>query len=431
MTEPLGHKVSPVSPKGTTPRLFYGYIIVFVILVIFIVMHGIYASFGIFLTEIQNTTHWNRTIISGANSLVFFIIGAFSIVGGRLTDKYGPRIVIMCASICLGVGYFLTAQVSAVWQIYLSYGILVGIGAGFADAPLLSIIARWFTKRRTLMSSIVKVGTGLGMFTIPLLSSWLIINYKWRIAYMVLAGVVFVVVAIAAQFLKRDPSKMGLKPYGTDNGLAANQPISNVDLTLRAVIHTRQFWIVCVVYFIAWFVTQTVMVHYAAHSVDQGLTVSQAASLISTIGGTSILGRLTMGIIGDRVNNRRALVLCCTILLVSIIWLQFAKGLWNSYLFTIVYGFAHGGFFAIISPLIAELFGLSEHGANLGLLFFIGMTGGTIGPVIGGYIYDTQKNYDIAFIMLMVIAAVGLVLALALKPVQRPEQVKLNGVDFP
>jgi len=171
---------------------------------------------------------------------------------------------------------------------------------------------------------------------------------------------------------------------------------------------------VCGIYFIIWYVTQSVMVHLAVHLQDEQLTVAQAAMVMSIIGGVSILGRLTMGVTGDRLGNRHALIICCSVLLLSIIWLQFIQGFWKSSLFAVIYGFAHGGFFAIVSPLIAELFGLASHGSNLGLIFFIGQTGGAIGPIITGSIYDKSQSYQLAFYILLGAVIVGLLLAFLL-----------------
>jgi MFS family permease len=400
--------------KNAAPKIFYGYVIVIASLIILVIIHGISSSYGIFLGQIQKETYWSRATISGASSLSFFLMGLFSIMSGRMVDKYGPRVVMTFSAVILGIGFFLVSQVNNVWQLYLAYGLVVGIGLSSSDVTMLSTTARWFVKRRGLMTSIVKSGTGLGMFTIPLLSSWLILTTNWRIAYIVLAIVVVVVVILTAIFLKRDPSQIGQQPYGSNTDKQKNQNTDNRDFSSAEVFRRREFWLVCGIYFIIWYVTQSVMVHLAVHLQDEQLTVAQAAMVMSIIGGVSILGRLTMGVTGDRLGNRHALIICCSVLLLSIIWLQFIQGFWKSSLFAVIYGFAHGGFFAIVSPLIAELFGLASHGSNLGLIFFIGQTGGAIGPIITGSIYDKNQSYQLAFYILLGAVIVGLLLAFLL-----------------
>ena len=88
------------------------------------------------------------------------------------------------------------------------------------------------------------------------------------------------------------------------------------------------------------------------------------------------------------------------------------------YLFALIYGFAHGGFFAVVSPIVAELFGVAYHGTNLGMLFFLGQTGGALGPIVTGRIFDLTHSYTLAFVILLVAAAGGLVLTILIKPVR-------------
>jgi MFS family permease len=287
------------------------------------------------------------------------------------------------------------------------------------DMALLPTVARWFAKRRSLMSSIVKAGTGTGMFIMPLLSAWLIVSYNWRTAYLVLAILAFVVILGLSRFIKRDPQELGLKPYGEVEATAANHDIPAINLSLTEVLRTSQFWILCGTYFLIWYVSQSTMIHTAPHAVDIGLSVSQAAGVVSTIGGVSILGRLTMGTAGDRIGTRKTLVICLLIMLTAQIWLQFANQTWMLYIFAPVYGFAHGGVFAIISPLLADLFGLKSHGSNLGVLFFLGMIGGAIGPIVTGRLYDVMDTYRTAFIIMLVCMITAFIMAFFLRPVRQ------------
>ncbi len=137
--------------------------------------------------------------------------------------------------------------------------------------------------------------------------------------------------------------------------------------------------------------------------------------MISFIGGASILGRLVMGTTGDRIGNRHALIICFLIYVTALCWLQFAKELWMLYLFTGVYGFAHGGFFALTSPLVAELFGTRSHGVIFGIILFFGAIGGAIGPIVTGFIFDVTLSYQLAFLILVVVSVTGFTLSTFLK----------------
>jgi len=158
------------------------------------------------------------------------------------------------------------------------------------------------------------------------------------------------------------------------------------------------------------------LVHIAPHAVDLGITPANAAGVLSTIGGVSIAGRAVMGTAGDRSGTRRAVIICSIVLVAGLVWLQFASELWMLYLFAAVYGFSHGGFFTVLSPLVADLFGLSSHGAIFGSVFFSGQIGGAIGPMLAGRIFDVTDSYQLAFLICGVASAAVLILSLFLRP---------------
>ena len=109
------------------------------------------------------------------------------------------------------------------------------------------------------------------------------------------------------------------------------------------------------------------------------------------------------------------MLLCFILIIVDLLWLQYAKELWMLYLFAVIYGIAHGGFFTAISPLIVELFGIRAHGSLFGLIAFFGTTGGALGPILTGYLFDMTHNYIVAFWLILVISCVAFGLLLCLK----------------
>jgi len=128
-------------------------------------------------------------------------------------------------------------------------------------------------------------------------------------------------------------------------------------------------------------------------------------------------GRFVLGTASDRIGYKRAMIICFIMLIVSLLWLQVARGLWMLYLFALVYGFAHGGFFTLASPLTARLFGTKALGAIFGIVYFAGSTGGAIGPVLAGHIFDITQSYQLVFWILAGFGFIGLLLTLPLKPV--------------
>jgi len=158
------------------------------------------------------------------------------------------------------------------------------------------------------------------------------------------------------------------------------------------------------------------MVHIVPHGVDLGFPAANAATILAVIGGVSMVGRVVMGSAGDRVGSRLAISVCFPIMAVALFWLQIAQELWMLYLFAAVYGFAHGGFFALLSPLVAELFGLGSHGVIFGTVFFSGALGGSLGPVLVGYIFDVTNSYQLGFLVCALLAVISFILALLLRP---------------
>ncbi len=405
------HSSVPNNPS----KIFYGYIIVLASFFIVLIMHGMQNTYGILFHYLQAEFGWSRVMISGAHSLVSFLMGLFSIASGRLTDRFGPRVPVTICGLILGLGYLLMSQLNTVWLLYLFYGVMVGIGLSCGDVPLLSTTARWFVRRRGTMSGILKVGTGTGILVMPLVASWLILSFGWRQSYLILGIASLAAIMLIAQLLRRDPSKKGLRPYGVYN--ADDGDFMGGGLTFHAAVRTRQFWVLCAAYFLLSYCAMAIMVHIAPHATDLGISTAHAAGLLSTVGGISILGRLAMGYAGDRVGNRQALIINFLILVAALFWLQFANWLWALYLFAVIYGFAHGGFFALMSPLVAELFGTKSHGVIFGMFWFIVQTGAAIGPVVTGWIFDATLSYQLAFLIFAACGVLGLILSTSLRPV--------------
>jgi MFS family permease len=160
----------------------------------------------------------------------------------------------------------------------------------------------------------------------------------------------------------------------------------------------------------------TILMHVVQHAIDLGIPVTQAAGILATIGGVSISGRFLMGGAGDRIGEKRALFVCLLCLLAALGWLQVVSRLWMFYIFALAYGFAHGGFFSLVSPLVARLFGTVSHGLLFGIVIFSSTVGGAIGPFMAGYMFDHTHSYKIVFLILAAFCTIALVLTASLPP---------------
>lgn len=400
-------------------KYFYGYNIVAAGFLIQAVSIGAMFTYGVFFKELQQEFGWSRAFISGASSFAFFVMGAGASIAGALNDRIGPRIILTVTGISQGLGYLLMSQMDMSWQIYLFYGLLVGLGFSTHDVITLSTVARWFVKYRGLMSGIVKVGTGAGQFIIPLVAAALIPVYGWRKSYIILGCFVLLVLVTVAQLMKRDPRKIGLLPDGNKKDAASGtMHADDGGLSLREALKTWQFRGICLSEFAVFFCIFTVIVHIVPHALDKGIKPAVAASVLSTIGAVSMLGRFVMGAVNDKIGGKRSLIICFLIMISGLILLQFAQSLWIFFLFAFVYGFAHGGLFTIMSPTIAEFFGMGSHGQLFGSVLFVGTIGATIGPILTGYVFDISGTYRAAFLALTIFAVAGLIPILFLRRIK-------------
>jgi MFS family permease len=387
---------------------YYGYVIVIVSAFIMMAGWGTYFSYGLFFESLLNEFDWSRAVTAGAYSVSTFISGFLGIIGGRLSDRVGPKAVCIFCAACFGIGFLLMALVNSAWQVYVIYGLPLAIGIGGLWPPMISTVARWFTGNRGLMTGLVAAGIGVGAVILSPLISYFISTYGWRNAYVIIGILALLVITISALFLKRDPGQMGLVPHGVktvkkESGSAAK------DLSFQYAIRTRPFWIIALVYFLFGYSQITMMVHIVPYATGLGIAHLQAASILAVIGATSIIGRIGFGIICDRIRVKSSLIITLIIFFLAVLWLQFAEQLWALYLFAIVFGFAWGGLSTLQSLAAAELFGLTSLGVIVGNFSFSFCFGGLFGPIVSGYIYDVSGSYKLAFLICSIAALTALI----------------------
>jgi len=296
--------------------------------------------------------------------------------------------------------------------------VVAGIGFSTHDVITLSTVARWFVKRRGVMSGVVKVGTGFGQLLGPMIASLLLSSFGWRTASLIIGTAVLVALVAAAQVMRRDPRGMGLLPDGGSDWAGDRAAVAREQgVSLKEAARMKQFWIICIAEFAVLCCLLTVVVHIVPYARDFGLAPVYAAGVLSTIGGVSILGRIVMGAASDRIGGRRALIICFIVLFCSFIWLQVATEIWMLFLFAVVYGFAHGGFFTVVSPMVAELFGTGSHGLLFGIILFSGTLGGAVGPLMAGWTFDVTGSYRMVFLVLSGLILIGLGLMMVLRPI--------------
>ncbi len=373
-------------------------------LVQFTVIGGVFA-FGVFFSTLESELGWSRTTLSACTSLAFLVMGLLAISAGRLNDRFGPRWVLIASGVIYGCGYALLSQVSEPWHAILLFGVAIGLGMASHDVVTLSTIARWFNTKRGRMTGVVKVGTACGQVAVPLAAAFLIGMFGWRQSFLYMGIVALTILLIAAWLI-------GDKPPLLKN--SEGQSAGQQGLSFTEVRRTRQFWLLCAMQFMLFASLMTIPVHIVVHAEDLGFDAPTAASVLSTIGAVSILGRLTLGWGIDRIGGKQGYLICFTLLLISLLLLRLIDDPRYLFGFALIYGIAHGGFFTVVSPTLAEYFGMRALGTIFGTVIFFGAFSGAAGPLLAGWIFDSTGNYDWAFMFLATLAASGLLMTFGL-----------------
>jgi len=405
-----GEKENVIRKDG--PGLYYGYVIVTVASIMMMMIWGTFNSFGVFFEPFIREFGWTRAVTSGASALNTMIFGILCVFSASVSERFGPRWVMTVCSVILGLGYFFMARLSCTWDLYLYFGVFVAIGMS-PYIPLLSLVPRWFTTNRGRMNAIVLSGMGLGIMLVPPMASQLISVWQWRNSYLVIAIVTLMITVAASQFLKF-PSHQALEDR---NGGPATPWADrrNEGLSFHRAVRTREFALLCWLYFSFLFCLVSITVHIVIHAIGLDIPATHAALTLSLIGGACIVGMNVMGNIADRFSNKIALGVSYSLMGCSLVWVIPSHSEWSFYIFSTAFGFAYGGMQVLFSPLVAELFGTRSHGVILATGAFAGSIGAAIGPIIAGYIFDASGSYTIAFILCAMLAFTGLASSLLLQ----------------
>ena len=398
-----------------------------VILAVFAMVAGTIAtySFGIFLIPITTDLGWDRGALSAANSINLLTGGVTGILAGKLTDKYGPRLLVTVTGLTAGIAFFLMSQVSSLWQVYLVWGLLIGISKGCWFIPIISTIPKWFIRKRGIAVGLTVAGVGLGSMIWPSVSQWLIYSYGWRQAYVILGIVALIIFIPVAHFMKHSPQRIGLKPYGENETTDTQSLLQRVEgLSVTQAIKTGRFWIFGLALFCYSFIVQITIVHLAPHAIDTGISTVMAASVVSIMGAVSIIGKLSIGLVSDRVGTKMSMTIAFILLTLAMIWILFTRELWMFYIFALIVGVAFGAEPAVFSLVPAELFGLKYLGTITAVTMLWGTVGAAIGVPLAGTIFDITGSYRIAFLICVAAGILAVALSLIILHSKGYEDIK-------
>jgi len=378
--------------------VYYGWTIVGLAVTISLVAIGTSFSFGVFIKPLEMEFGWSRASISfayGLYMLLHLVVAPFT---GWVTDRYGPKIVLCTGGFLTGLGLLLSSQINSIWQLYLFYG-LAGVGMGGISVPLIATISKWFVQRRGFALGVYTAGSGGGVVVIAPILGAIITSLGWRAAFLFIGIIALIVMISAGALIRKQPRASD--SLTSDDKLRHSEeqkPMELTGLTVKQAVKTTTFWMIFVVYTI-WSISQMmVATHLVVYAEDQGLSTVAAASILSIVGGVTVVARIGMGAASDKWNTRYVLMLCYIIMGSIMLWLVSSSSYWMFCCFAVFWGIGFGGTTPVVVNWVGELFGLRHMGAIIGPLAAEFGAGAAIGPPLAGYIYDTTGSYTIPFV---------------------------------
>ena len=390
-------------------RLFYGWVVVGASALIVCIGMGSLFSLGVFLKPMADSMGWSRGAISSVALLNWIAMGLGSFFWGALSDRIGTRGVAVAGGLLLGLGLVLSSQVQALWQLYATFGLMVGFAVGAFYAPLTSTATKWFTARRGLAVALVSSGIGVGILAIAPLARALTSAWDWRVALLVLGDLAWLIVVPVALVIREQPGDVGAGAMGGAAGAGR-------EYSTREVLAAPQFWAIAVTHFACCAAHSGPIFHMVTHATDQGIGAMAAATALGVSGLSSILGRIGGGVLADRVGAKPTLVAGLALQAAMIVLYLFVQDVVPFYGLSIAFGVAYGGVMPLYALVTREYFGEKVMGTAYGGVFLVSTLGMGIGSFAGGVLYDRLGSYAWLYMGSFVIGAAAIVLALTFRP---------------
>ena len=400
-------------------RPFYGWVVVASGFLVMLLGFGVAYSFAAFFPALQAEFQASRGDVALIFSLCGFLYFGLGAVSGPLADRLGPRWVVAAGMALVGAGLLAASRAETLWQVYLTYGLVVGVGVGFAYVPAIGAVQHWFVARRGLASGLAVTGIGVGTLAMPPLADWLIALGGWRGAYLWLGIAVIVIGGAAALLIENSPARRGLAPDGAalDDAMLAKPAAVAGGIAVGAALRTGPFWLLFVAATVTSFGIFIPFVHLAAYAVDHGHSQATGVALISLIGVGSIAGRFLLGGVADRFGRRLSFAGMFVGMAVMLVFWLAATGIVALAAFAVLFGTFYGGFVALAPALTADYFGGRNISAIIGLLYSGVGLGTLLGPTLAGVAFDLTGSYTLP---IAAGAALNLVAIAAMLAMQDP-----------
>lgn len=405
--------------KEKPPGFYYGWVIVGVSFFTLFIAVGVRLSFSVFFIAILKEYGWSRAETAGAFSLAMIVHGLFAPITGSLIDRFGPRRLFPLGSGLLILGLLAASRIAAVWQLYLFFGVMVAIGINtLSYSPHMSLIPRWFVRKRGLAAGLVLAGIGMGaLFIVPAVEL-VIDSLGWRWAFLVLAGIVMVtLVPLTLVFHRNSPEEVGQFPDGEAPIISPSEKEGEDHRgalprvwTLADALGTWEFWCMMLVLFCNGFMMNMLVVHQAIYLVDVGYSTIAAASMVGLVGLLGSIGGILCGHLSDRAGRELVYTLGSALAFaggICLMLLSEVPCLWLLAAFVTFYGIGYGSFGPITASISGDFFPGKSLGRILAIQSMAFGLGGATGPFLGGYFHDRTGSYMVPFLFLLISILLG------------------------
>jgi MFS family permease len=371
-------------------------------------------SLPVFLRPMAAATGWSMTGVSIAMTIAFITMALASFAWGSLSDRVGPRAVVMIGSVSIAGSVALASQAKSLFAFQLIFGLLVGGSVAAIFAPLMAAVTGWFETRRSLAVSLVSAGIGMAPMTMSPLAAWLVTHYDWRTSMLVIAAIAAAVMIPLSLLIRRPPALESGEPM-------PDEPQS--EISIPDAIRSPQFIILTLTNFFCCATHSGPIFHTVSYAVSCGIPLMAAVTIYSVEGFAGLFGRIAFGIAGDRLGAKRVLVFGLLVQAVGTLGYLFARQIGTFYAVAAMFGFIYAGTMPLYAVIARENFPLRMMGMVIGGTTMAGGLGMATGPVVGGMIYDHFHTYSWLFVTCFALGIGAFLIALTFRPFPKQDGV--------
>jgi len=347
---------------------------------------GAMFSLPVFLGAITRDTGWSVTGVSSAMTIGFLALALTSMAWGNLSDRFGPRFVVVTGSMILAISLALASQTTSLIAFQVIFGLFVGASIAAVFPPMMACVTGWFDTHRSLAVSLVSAGMGMAPMTMSPLAAWLVSIYDWRTSMLIIAAVAAAVMIPVSLLVRRPPALEG-------GGAAAAASGEDSAMSVGQALKSPQFIILLLTNFFCCATHSGPIIHTVNYAVSCGIPLIAAVSIYSVEGFAGLGGRVAFGLLGDRFGAKQVLVLALLAQALGALGYLAASDLGTFYAVAAVFGFIYAGTMPLYAAIARENFPLRMMGTVIGGTAMAGSLGMATGPLAGGLIYDTLASY--------------------------------------